>query len=104
MTTHVSTIPVRNRATTVTVAASPVYIEMTSMPFPTTIAAIPGASGTLAVAYSCTPTAISDPGAANWINWPSGTVSAATSDTLISPIVALRVSATTATGTIEVVA
>ena len=96
MTTAVSVVPTKNRSTTVTVAASPVYIEMLSMPFPCTVTAVPGASGTLAVSYSTTP------GGATWVAWTSGTVSATTSNTLISPIVALRVTAATSTGTLEI--
>lgn len=102
MTTAVSVVPTKNRSTTVTVAASPVYIEMLSMPFPCTVTAVPGASGTLAVSYSTTPTAVSTPAGATWVAWTSGTVSATTSNTLISPIVALRVTAVTSTGTLEI--
>lgn len=101
MATYISAVPTKNRSTSVTVAASPVYIEMVSMPFPCTVTAVPGASGTLAVSYSTTPTAVSASAGATWVAWTSGTVSVTTSNTLISPIVALRVVAATSTGTLE---
>lgn len=89
-------------STIVTVAASPIYIDATQLRIPATVTAIPGASGTLVVAYSTTPAAVVSPAAATWVTWPPGTVSATTANTLLSPIVALRVSAATSTGVVEI--
>ena len=89
-------------STIVTVAASPIYVDATMLRIPATVTAIPGAGGTLVVAYSTTPTAVTTPAGATWVTWPSGTVSATTSNTLFSPIVALRVNAATSTGVLEI--
>ena len=83
------------------VVGDPKVIDLLGWPTPTTITAIPGASGTLAVEWSTTATAVSNPGAASWTAWPSGTVSAKTTDTLDSPIVAMRVTALVANGSFE---
>jgi hypothetical protein len=68
-----------------------------------TVTAAPGASGSMLVEYSTTPRAAGDPAAAVWINWPAGSVSSPTSDTLDSPITAVRATATTANGSLEVI-
>lgn len=83
---------------------APLVLPVLGMPTPITVRAIPGAGGTLAVEYSCTDTAVSSPGTASWTAWPAGSVSAATSDSIVSPVVAIRVTATTAAGSVEVVA
>ena len=102
MTTAVTTVPTTSRSVTVTVAASPVYIDMRNHAVPATVTAIPGASGTLAIAFTTTPNALANPGSATWVAWTSGTVSATTTNTLISAVVALRATATTSTGTVEI--
>jgi hypothetical protein len=102
MTTSVTTVPVRFATHTVTVAASPVYINMQGHSVPATVTAAPAGGGSLAIAYSTTPTAASNPGAAVWVNWTAGTVSSATSQTLISPVVAIRATATNATCVVEI--
>lgn len=100
MGTYVQQVPVKFKSYTVTTAA-PVYEDVQGFPFPLTITAVPGA-GSLSVAYSTTPNAASNPGAATWINWPAGTVTAATSDALVAPVAALRFTAATAVGVVEV--
>lgn len=99
---NVNQIPLTFSSYSVT-TATPVYVDLHGSPFPMTITAIPGASGTLSVFYSTSPTAISSPGSANWIAWTAGTVSVPTSDGLLSPVFALKVTAATSTGTVEVV-
>jgi hypothetical protein len=71
--------------------------------YPATVTACPGATGSLAVEYSTTPRAAGNPAGARWLNWPGGTVTGNTSDTLDSPITAVRATATTADGTLEVI-
>ena len=56
-------------STTVTVAASPVYIDATNVRIPATLTAIPGGGGTLAIAYSATPGAAALGSAATWVAW-----------------------------------
>jgi hypothetical protein len=83
---------------------SPSVIPVLGLPLPITVHAVPGPGGTLAVEYSCTDSAVANPGAANWSAWPAGTVSASASDSIVSPVVAIRVTAATAAGSVEVVA
>ena len=92
----------RDRSYPVT-TASPTYIDMLPFGIPSTVTAVPGASGSLAIATSTTPGAAGNPGAATWVNWTPGTVSAATTQTLTSPVTALRATATTAAGAVEIV-
>ena len=82
---------------------TPVVFDLSGWPVPTTVTAIPGGGGTLAIEVSTTETAVSNPGAASWVAWPSGTVSARASNTLDGPVRAIRATATTAAGTLEVV-
>lgn len=101
MGTYVQQVPVKFKSFSVLTFAASVE-DTQSYPFPMTVTAIPGASGTILVEYSTTPNAAGNAGAANWTAWPSGTVSAKTVDTLIAPVAALRFTATTATATVEV--
>lgn len=89
-------------STPITVAASPVYIDATTLRIPATLTAIPGAGGTLAISYSTTPGAARLGAAATWVAWSSGTVSAATGMTLGSAVQGIRAVAATATGTVEI--
>jgi hypothetical protein len=100
MGTYVQQVPVKFKSNTV-VVGTPVYVDVQSYPFPLTVTAIPGGGGTLAVAYSTTPNAAGTTGTATWIDWPSGAVAATTSDSLLSPVSALRFTATTADGVAE---
>lgn len=102
MATGVTQYAGRDRSYAVTTAA-PKYIDMLPFGIPSTVTAVPGATGSLAIATSTTPRAAGDPGAATWVNWTAGTVTAATSQTLNSPVTAIRVTATTADGVVEVV-
>lgn len=94
--------PSRSRSYPVAVG-TPRLVDMQPFGFPATVTACPGAGGSLAVEYSTTPRAAGDPASAKWINWPGGTVTANTADTLESPVTAIRVTATTAAGSVEVI-
>lgn len=91
------------RSITVTVAASPVVYTSggvdTAHPdtvgYPITISAIPGAGGTLLVEYQ-----LVQDGA--WTDWPGGTVAAKTIYMLTGPAYALRFTAVTQTGIVEI--
>ena len=65
------------------------------LPYPITLRAKPGSGGTLLVEYRISPTG-------DFVAWPAGTVSAPTVDTLTAPVEALRFTATTANGVVEV--
>lgn len=93
---YVQNVPVKFQSGTVTVG-TPVVLDVKGFPFPLTVTVIP--TGSVLVEYSTTPTA---PTTAVWQAWPAGTVSATTSDALISPVAALRFTATTASATYEV--
>jgi hypothetical protein len=80
-------------ATHVLESPSPSY----SLPHPLTITALPGSGGTLAVASQ---TAY---GGA-WTDWDEGAVSAATTAKLDGPVYALRFTAATEPGAVEVAA
>ena len=65
---------------------------------PITVTAIPGSGVTVVVNYTTSPnipTAI-------WGAWPNGTVSAYTSNSVMSPIAALEAEAVTANGSVEI--
>lgn len=61
---------------------------------PVTVAAIPGSGGTLAVAYQ-----LADGG--TWHNWPAGAVASTTVYLLTGPVYALKFTATTQPGAVE---
>ena len=102
MAQYVANVPVKFKTTSVTVAASPVYYDTQNHPFPLTVVAVPGAAGTMAVAYSVDENASALGASATWIDWPSGAVAANTADTLISPVAGLRFTATVSTGSVKV--
>ena len=60
-----------------------------------TVAAIPGALGTLLVEYQIA-------GGDTWFEWPAGAVATATIYVLTAPVHALRFTATTDYGTVEI--
>ncbi len=95
-------MPFRSRSYAVLVG-TPRVVDMLPFDYECTVTAVPGASGSLQIEYSTTPRAAGNPAAALWSNWPAGTVSARTSDTLESPITAIRATAATADGVLEVV-
>jgi hypothetical protein len=86
------------RIITVTVAASPLVVPMLQgFVLPLTIAAVPGAGGTLLVETQTAP-------GGEWFPWSEGTagvVSAAAQAKLDSKVHALRFTAATATGSVE---
>lgn len=95
-------MPRRSRSYTV-VVGTPVVVDMLPFDFECTVTACPAATGSMLVEYSTTPRAAGNPAAANWMNWPAGSVTANTSDTVDSPITAVRATATTVNGTLEIV-
>jgi hypothetical protein len=95
-------VPFRQRSYPVPLG-TPKVVDMLAFDYECTVTAVPGASGSIQIEYSTTPRAAGNPAAASWSNWPAGSVSARTSDTLESPITALRATATTAAGVLEVV-
>ena len=90
------------RSITVT-AATPVVLtsggdsthDHVSLAFPATIAAIPGAGGTILVEYQL----VKD---GSWTNWPDGAVGAKTISVLGGPVYALRFTAAVDTATVEI--
>lgn len=102
MATGVSNLAARGKRDVVSVG-SPVALDMMAHGYPCTVTAIPGAGGSMLIEYSTTPRAAGNPAGSAWQNWPAGSVSATTSATLMSPVTALRATATTAAGSVEVV-
>lgn len=78
-----------------TTAAITVSTETIPATKPVTVAAIPGSGGTLAVAYQLV-------SGGTWHNWPAGTVSTATVYLLTGPVYALKFTATTNPGVVEI--
>lgn len=70
---------------------------------PIGITMTPGGGGTCGIESSRTDTAVSNPGGARWLASQSGTVSVATELSLLAPVVALRLTATTAAANFEMV-
>lgn len=71
--------------------------------YPVNVMAKAGSGGTVKVEFSCTPTAYTTPGTATWID--SGLASSTTGNEVAryAPCVAVRLTATTQTGTFELV-
>lgn len=69
---------------------------------PPTITAIPGVGGAMLVQYSTSSPEEIASGLGNWNNWPAGSVSVYTSDSLLGAANYIRASATTANGVLEV--
>lgn len=99
---RVSNVAARNHRQEVGTAA-PVYYGMLAHGFPCTVAALPGAGGSMTIATSTRPGAESNPSDATWVDWPAGAVTSAEQALLASPVCAIRVTATTAAGAFEVV-
>lgn len=99
---HISQAASRSEAFTV-VVGTPKVIDGLRFTFPTSVTAVPGATGSLLVEYSTTPKAAGDPAGSSWADWPSGTVAVRTTHVLEAPVTGLRVTATTANGVLEVV-
>ncbi|MEW5972335.1 MAG: hypothetical protein AB1713_01090 [Pseudomonadota bacterium] len=77
----------------------PVYLSR----HPVSVAAAPGAGGSVLVEYTLSPRALIEAGEALWLAWPAGAVTAASTDVLFAPAVAVRAKATGADGFIEIV-
>lgn len=76
---------------------SPVTIGPETLPMasPCSVAAIPGASGTMLVEYQIAP-------GGTWFSWPGGAVSVNAVYLLTGPVYALRFTAATVNGTVEI--
>ena len=68
-----------------------------------TVTCIPGVGGTMTAQFTTSPLADVRDGTATWQDWPSGSVAATTSDVLLGRVSAVRASAVTADGVLEVV-
>lgn len=66
------------------------------------VAVIPGSGGTANVEYTCSSQADVDADTCTWFVWPSDTVAINTVDALISPVQALRLTATTVDADFEI--
>lgn len=79
------------------IVGSPLLLDASgySIPYPLTIRAKPGSGGTLLVEYRVS-------GDGDWVSWPASTVSTATVYVVSGPVNALRLTATTANGTVEI--
>jgi hypothetical protein len=99
MTTFVANVPVRSKRFAVPVGA-PLILDMRAYPYPLTVTAIPGAGGTINIEVSTYPNNPADT-SATWEPWPSGSVTARTSDVLTAPVAWLRATVTTAAGAVE---
>lgn len=71
------------------------YVNSGAFDIPCTVAAIPGGGGSLLVEYQIVPSG-------SWTSWPAGTVTAKTIYVLSGPVHALRFTATTVSGTVEI--
>lgn len=80
----------------------PVVLILPPVARQASVAAFPGGGGSLLVEYSLSSEAAVVGGTGRWLPWPSGTVTTGTADTLISQAMALRITATTAAGVVEV--
>lgn len=105
MTTPVTIVPVRQRRVVVTTAATVLFDGM-ALSYPATVTAVPAGGGSIRIEYSTTPSASDSTVAAtaSWTDWPVGTTSVRASATLVSPITAMRFTATVADGAVEVCA
>jgi hypothetical protein len=87
------------RLITVTTAAPVTFTsaggELTYLPIPMTVVAIPGSGGTLSVEYQVV-------SGGSWTAWSSGTVNSKTVSVLGGPVYALRFTALLANGTVEI--
>lgn len=83
--------------------AAPVIVNCkdVNIVFPLSIAAHPGAGGTMLVECSLHPNADVDSSGAVWFPWIDGTVSTDTLGSLASPVAAIRFTSATAAGTVE---
>lgn len=95
--------PVAGRSRSLACPIGTTYFDMAMHGIPSTVTAVPGGGGSLALAYSTTPRSAGLGASAVWVDWPSGLVTANTSATLVSPITGLRVIASVAAGTVEVI-
>jgi hypothetical protein len=77
-------------AITVTFGSSDSVVDMRQVRTPATVVVAPGAGCTVRCQYSTTANANAVPGSAIWRDWPAGSVTTNTSDTLQSPVIALR--------------
>jgi hypothetical protein len=70
---------------------TPVVMQMVGIPIPTTVWVVPAAGDTVLVEYSMD-------GGATYENWPNGSVTARSEDSLVSGVTQLRFSRTAGSG------
>lgn len=85
-------------ASTGVVTSTPKVIQLFYVP--ATVTVIPAASTTALVEYSTSPITQINLGNGVWREWPAGAVSEATSDAVLAPVVALRVSRASGSGNV----
>lgn len=82
--------------------SDPLYMPERDNHKPATVGVSPGVGGTALVEYSLSSVAAVKAGTAIWRSWPYGDVSVDTDELLEGPVTALRMTATTADATWEV--
>lgn len=86
------------RVAPVGIYSSPVFINGVDA----TVTAIPGSGGTVTVQSTTSPREDVRNGSATWANWTSGAVASIASSTLVGKVTAVRATAATADGVMEV--
>lgn len=72
------------------VDATPKVVNLARYRAPISVSLSPGSGNTSLCEYSLTPNAADPAVTAQWLPWPAGTVSIATTDSLLGPATALR--------------
>lgn len=85
-------------------ASLPIYLPARARDV--TVKAIPGGGGTATVQFTCDEQSAveANPAGANWEAWEPGAVSSQTSRGVVGTVTAFRITAVTATATLQVVA
>ena len=68
-----------------------------------TFCGIPGSGGTLDIEFSTSPFENLEAGTATWEDWASGVITTRTTDSLVGPITAIRATAATNSGVLEII-
>jgi hypothetical protein len=92
----------------VVAVGTPHVVDARNLDAPISVCARPGSGGSLLIETSTSINALGAvagvSSAAKWTAWPKGDVSADASDTLLGPVVAIRATASVASGIVEVLA
>jgi hypothetical protein len=84
-------------------AGTPVIIKVNNRPKGSSVTVFPGAGGSVLIEYSLSAPGAIDAGNGHWVPWSSGTVTVATGNQFVTPIMAIRATATGAAAVVEVV-